>query len=200
MTAASHPGASTGITQNPDMPQPAEPHSPLMVLITGPMAAGKSTVAQQLAERIDMSVHLRGDAFRRMVVSGRAEMTETPSAEAMRQLLLRYRAARDAASLYFEAGFSVIYQDTIVGPVLDDVLIMFEHLPLRLIVLCPDQETIARRERSRSKAGYSNVSIPSLYAAFMDTPRVGLWIDNSDQRVAETVDQILGNLELALVR
>ena len=48
---------------------------PQIVLITGAMAAGKSSLAQALAERLPCSVHLRGDSFRRMIVSGRAEMT-----------------------------------------------------------------------------------------------------------------------------
>lgn len=43
-------------------------------LVTGIQAAGKSTVAQALAERLDRPVHVRGDIFRRMVVNGRAEM------------------------------------------------------------------------------------------------------------------------------
>ena len=36
-----------------------------VVLITGIQAAGKSTVAQELAERLPRSVHVRGDVFRR---------------------------------------------------------------------------------------------------------------------------------------
>ena len=48
-----------------------------IILITGNMAAGKSTVAQALAERLPMSVHLRGDRFRRMIVNGQAEMSNT---------------------------------------------------------------------------------------------------------------------------
>ena len=46
-----------------------------VVVITGIMASGKSTVAEALAKRFAKAVHLRGDIFRRMVVSGRAEMT-----------------------------------------------------------------------------------------------------------------------------
>ncbi|MFG1708780.1 AAA family ATPase [Nonomuraea sp. M3C6] len=70
-----------------------------VVLITGISAAGKSTVAQALAERLPRSAHVRGDTFRRMVVGGRAEMTPEPSDEAMRQLHLRYRIAANAADL-----------------------------------------------------------------------------------------------------
>lgn len=180
--------------------QPTEEHSPLLVLITGPMAAGKSTVTQGLAETFDRSIHLRGDVFRRMVISGREEMSAAPSAEAMRQLLLRYRAARDTACLYHQAGFNVFYQDTIVGIILEDVLDMYKDLPLHLVVLCPSEEVIGRRERSRSKTGYGNISIRSLYTALMETPRIGLWIDNSEQSVSGTVEHILDTLDAARIR
>lgn len=79
------------------MNSPAAPQAPLdwsvsraVVLVTGIQAAGKSTVAQLLAERLPRSVHVRGDLFRRMVVNDRAEMTPGPTDEALRQLRLRY--------------------------------------------------------------------------------------------------------------
>jgi dephospho-CoA kinase len=40
-------------------------------VITGVMAAGKSTVADLLARRFDRGVHVRGDVFRKMIVTGR---------------------------------------------------------------------------------------------------------------------------------
>jgi chloramphenicol 3-O-phosphotransferase len=49
-------------------------------LITGIQAAGKSSVAQALAERLaGPTVHVHGDTFRRWVINGRAEMTSDPS-------------------------------------------------------------------------------------------------------------------------
>lgn len=48
-------------------------------LITGIQAAGKSTVAQALAERLPRSAHVRGDTFRRFIIGGRAEMSPEPS-------------------------------------------------------------------------------------------------------------------------
>ncbi|SCL15341.1 Zeta toxin [Micromonospora rhizosphaerae] len=63
--------------------------TPAVVLITGIMAAGKSTVAELLAWRLPRSVHLRGDLFRRMVVSGREDMTAHPSEERVAEILAR---------------------------------------------------------------------------------------------------------------
>ena len=86
-----------------------------VIVITGIQAAGKSTVAQLLAESLPRSVHLRGDVFRKMIVSGRAGMTPDAPAEAVRQLRLRHRLTAAAADLYFEAGFTVVAQDVILG-------------------------------------------------------------------------------------
>ncbi|MGP3912869.1 AAA family ATPase [Nonomuraea sp. 10N515B] len=66
-------------------------HQQAVILITGIQAAGKSTIAQWLAQRLPRSVHVRGDLFRRMVINGRADMTPDPSEEAVRQLRLRHR-------------------------------------------------------------------------------------------------------------
>lgn len=49
--------------------------TPSIIVITGVMASGKSTVAQALAERLPNSVHLRGDVFRRMIVNGEAKIS-----------------------------------------------------------------------------------------------------------------------------
>ncbi|MFJ2642038.1 MULTISPECIES: AAA family ATPase [unclassified Streptomyces] len=54
-----------------------------VILVTGVMASGKSTVAQGLAERLPRSVHVRGDVFRRMVVSGRGTGWPAPIASAV---------------------------------------------------------------------------------------------------------------------
>ena len=72
-------------------------NQPSIILVTGIMASGKSTVAQAVAERLPKSVHLRGDLFRRLMVNGRAEMDFQLSAEALAQLNLRYDIATTVA-------------------------------------------------------------------------------------------------------
>jgi predicted kinase len=173
---------------------------PEVILITGNMAAGKSSVAQALAERLPQSVHLRGDIFRRMIVNGQAEMTATLSEEAERQLWLRYRLAAAAAKLYLQAGFTVVYQDIIIGPALAEVVAMYADHPLSVIVLCPRPEVIAAREAARAKMGYPNESTIHTFDRVLreQTSRIGYWLDSSDLTIPETVDRILHNLPLAL--
>ena len=165
-----------------------------IVLITGIPAAGKSTVADWLARRFERSVHVRADVFRRMVVTGRQEMTSTPSEGAWRQLRLRYRLAAQVADTYYEAGFSVVIQDVVIGPLLTSYVNGIRARPLVLVVLAPRPEVVARREAARTKVAYGDdaATIPALDAALrQETPRIGLWIDTSTQSPDETVDEII---------
>lgn len=156
------------------------------------MASGKSTVAQLLASKMKKGVHLRGDIFRKMIVSGRADMSAQPSEEAVRQLHLRYRLAADAAKTYYDNGFSVVLQDNYYGEELTRILSMLEDYPVKVIVLCPDVEAVKRREKMREKTGYTSFSVETLYANFMrETPRIGYWLDNSEQSPEQSVQDIL---------
>ena len=172
-----------------------------VILLTGVMAAGKSTVAQRLAERLPMSVHLRGDVFRRMIVNGRAEMEAGYSELAFEQLRLRYQLAAVTSDLYCAAGFSVVYQDVIIGPILREVVERLSaNQPLHVIILCPSPEVIAAREESREKTGYSTWTPEELdHELRTNTPRIGLWLDTSALSVEETVEIILARLDEALI-
>jgi hypothetical protein len=163
-----------------------------VVLITGIQAAGTSTVAQLLAERLPRSVHVRGDVFRRMVVKGRADMTPTPSDEAVRQLRLRYRLAAATADTYAGAGFTVVLQDIVLGSDLPGMVELIRARPVHVVVLAPAPAVAALRDGQRHKRAYgSSWTADQLDAELRATPRLGLWIDNSAQTPAETVDAIL---------
>lgn len=166
------------------------------------MAAGKSTVAQAIAERLPRAVHVHGDLFRRMVVAGREEMSAEPSDEALRQLELRYRLGRMVADEYVQAGFTAVVQDVLFGPGLPHYIAGFATTPVALVVLAPSADALRQRETERPKSGYGAEWDP----AAMDrnlretTPKIGLWLDTSEQTVAETVAEILTRLDEATVR
>lgn len=163
-----------------------------VVLITGIQAAGKSTVAQLLAERLPHSVHLRGDLFRRMLVNGRADMTPEPSDDAVRQLRLRYRLTAAVADDYFREGFTVVAQDVILGEHLADVVGLIRQRPLLVVVLAPQVNAVAARDAARTKNAYDEWTFSLLDRSLRnDTPRLGLWLDTSDQTPEETVDEII---------
>ena len=165
-------------------------------IVTGIMASGKSTIAQLLAKKANYSVHVRGDEFRRVIVSGRAEITMTPNEEANKQLLLRYKLAAQVAESYFAAGFTTIVQDNFLGKETNYFIDCFSLSPVYMITLCPSAQTVLTREASRGKTGYIHWDVQSLYEILInENPRIGLWIDSSNQTPEETVDEILARYE-----
>lgn len=168
-------------------------------LVTGIQAAGKSSVAQALAERLERSVHVRGDLFRRMVVNGRVDMGPAdPPAEAVRQLRLRYALAARVADGYADAGFTVVVQDIVIGGHLTDMVAAIRTRPCYVVVLAPRAEAVLERDRARQaargKLAYKpgDLSVVQLDARMRkETPHIGLWLDTSEQTVDETVEEIL---------
>ncbi|TVX93745.1 AAA family ATPase [Paenibacillus agilis] len=161
-------------------------------LITGVMASGKSTVAQLLAEKFERGVHVRGDTFRKMIVSGRVEMLPNTEEEAIRQLRLRYQIAANAADTYYEAGFNVVLQDVMIGPMLGEMVELIRNRPLYVIVLNPSEDAVAHRELARAKQGYGLWTIAELNCSLQEeTSKIGMWLDTTDLSAEETVEQIL---------
>jgi predicted kinase len=170
--------------------------TPSVFVITGAMASGKSTIAQLLAEQFERGVHLRGDTFRKMIVTGREEFLPNSSQEAIEQLQLRYQISASVADLYVKSGFTVVVQDIIVGPMLKEFIDSIVSSPVFLIVLSPNEKTIRQREESRGKTGYGLWTVTQLNQMLqVDTPKIGMWLDTSKLTPEETVEQILTRVE-----
>ncbi|MEO3978181.1 AAA family ATPase [Streptomyces sp. CAU 1734] len=173
-----------------------------VVLITGIMAAGKSTVAQALAERLPRAVHIRGDGFRRMIVSGRVEMGDEDEREALAQLRLRHRLSAQAADTCAQAGWTAVVQDIVIGPDLAAYAAMVRTRPFHVVVLAPSPATVQAREAARPKTGYGPGGwTPEVMDRILreGTPRTGLWLETTGQSPAETVDTVLSRLGEARV-
>jgi hypothetical protein len=73
---------------------------------------------------------------------------------------------------------------------------------LHLVVLAPRVDVLRAREAGRAKDAYDDeVVTPELLdrALREETPRVGLWLDTSEQTPEETVEEIVSRLPEALV-
>ena len=119
-----------------------------------------------------------------MIVAGRQEMTSDPTEEAWRQLRLRYNLGAHTADAYHDAGFAVVVQDVVIGSILAEYLSAIRSRPLVLVVLAPSPDVVATRESTRSKvayrAGFDDIAALN-QGLHRDTPRIGLWLDSSDQ-------------------
>ncbi len=174
---------------------------PKVIVVTGIMASGKSTVAQLLAEQFPRSVHVRGDWFRRIIVNGRAPMSPELSDDARAQLRMRHRLAAQAADAYAHEGFTVVVQDIVIGDLLAEFMSDIKSRPLALVVLAPNPAAVRLREAGRPKTGYvGGWTVDALDAWFRaTTPRWGLWLDTSHQSPSDTVREVLARLEEAVI-
>jgi hypothetical protein len=69
---------------------------------------------------------------------------------------------------------------------------LIRQRPLLVVVLAPRPEAIAAREAARGKNAYSQWTIALLDNGLRnETPRLGLWLDTSDQTPDDTINEIL---------
>lgn len=177
-------------------------------LIAGAPASGKSTVARILAQRFDPGAAVSGDAFRRAIVSGRVEPEPDAQGDlspaATEQLLLRYRIAAGVADAYAAAGITAVWQDVVLGPVLADAVAMIRARPFHVVVLAPPPDVLVTRNAARAvergKDAYTAWQAAQLDAALRETtPRLGLWLDTSEQTPEQTVDEVLRRSSEAMI-
>ena len=168
-----------------------------IVAVTGIQAAGKSTVARRLAGRFTRGVHIEADALQRMIVAGGVWVEEPgePVGEAAWQLRLRLKHMCLLAASFYEAGFSVVLDDIIMGERWEQLREDLAGYPLSLVVLAPAVDDVIARDRDRRKRTLGEAWARYLDDALRRTMTgVGLWIDTSALTVDETVDRIVQEL------
>lgn len=179
---------------------------PTAVLLTGIQAAGKSTVGRMLAQRLDRAAFIEGDDLWRMVIAGRADMTEPPTASALEQLHLRYEHGAMLSRSFVAHGFSAVHVDSAYGPAVTEIL---DQLTCRraLVVLRPTPEAVAEREAARGTGAYRGWldrgtlldAVRQFDAWLGETPPLGLWVDSTHQTPEQTVAWILEHWETAVL-
>jgi hypothetical protein len=161
------------------------------VVISGTQGAGKSTVAQRLAAASERGAWISADTLQRMIVAGgRWPEGRTPSDEALAQLRLRLKHACLLGMSFANAGFTAVIDDLVIGSRFDDLLADLAGQRFVFVMLTPRLEVVRQREAGRGTRLWE-------HWAWLDdeirhrTPRVGLWLDNSDQTPEETTAAIL---------
>src|SRR6266516_5710344 len=160
-------------------------YQPALIVVTGIMAAGKSTIAHLLAQRFERGVHVEADVLQRMIVSGGAWVSQPgePAGEAAQQLRLRLKHMCLLGRSFFEAGFTVVIDDIIMGDRWKHLQEELHGLPFSLVVLAPQVNVVAsQRDVNRSKDPQGHAWAAYLDRALHTTMAgIGLWIDTSEQ-------------------
>jgi len=186
------PGPSSGLSRS------LIDNQPTLIVVTGIMAAGKSTIARLLAQRFARGVHVPADMLQQMIVSGGEWVKEPgePSGEEAQQLRLRLKHMCLLGRSFLEAGFTVVLDDIILGERWQHLQADLQGVPFSLIVLAPRVDVVAKLR----DPGRAMPLIGEEWAKYLDhvlrttMDGCGFWIDNSEQTPEETVHQILQSL------
>jgi adenylate kinase family enzyme len=135
-----------------------------LIVVTGPPGAGKTTVAQVLARRFDLSALVTGDAFFAMIDRGYIDpWTEA----AQRQNEVVIAAAAAAAGRMAQGGYTVVF-DGVIGPwFLETFLAATGLRQVHYVMLLPPEHVCLERVRSRVGHGFTDPAATShMYSEF----------------------------------
>ncbi len=166
-------------------------------IITGAPGAGKTSIARQLAQRFDLSLHIPTDELRSWVITGRVEPIPILTPPAIEQLRLAREVVSSMTSLYHDHGYTVIIDDVLSSGDIQALFTQFDQTMLHKIFLCPSFEHVLARNQQRypkfDLAKWQPI-IATLYQDLyrQNTPEAG-WIvlDSSSWSIEQTVDAIL---------
>ena len=168
-----------------------------MFVISGTQGAGKTTVSSLLARRFQRGVHVSGDTLQKMIVSGRewpvssqTTVNDDMDGEAVRQLRLRLHNMCLLGRSFFEAGFTVVLDDIVVGYRLAELRADLAGVDFMFVMLTPSIETVRERERQRGTELWREWEWLT-ESIEPTTSHIGLWLDTSAQTADETVDEIM---------
>ena len=168
---------------------------PPIIWISGPPAAGKSTLCELLLKEFERGLHLRVDDLRSWVVQGFADSVPWTD-ETERQFRIAEAAACDVAGRYQDAGFAVAVDHCRNLPTLESAIAA--HLSGRRIVkfcLMPELETNLQRNAMRTNKPFGADHLVETIEYTNKSYRTSIpdgWIviDNTALSVKETVAQV----------
>ena len=167
-----------------------------LYLITGPAGVGKSTISKRIAESLEKSVLLEGDAFYHHVVGGYVQAWKEGN-----HLDIFWKVCIDAINNYLNAGYDVVFNYIIAKEKYYELMEIWKEVNVKFIVLLVDEDTILERDKERPIDCQMKERCIVLLNQFKDynyNKKYILYTDNLS--INDTVNEIIDNDRFLLIK
>ncbi len=173
---------------------------PVILLLNGPGGAGKSTVSQLVAKKLENCAVIDADVIRNMVVSG---FINPFLAEGVDQYTLGMHNTAQLARSFYDAGYSVVVDGGATRKKYLDIYYDKLHgANLVNILLLPSNESLVKRDAGRQgKAHLGEEKITwlhDLFGSWYEEEKRWKVLDNTNLTPEETASALFE--ELAVVK
>ncbi len=170
-------------------------------IISGVPAAGKTNTSKALAKTFPKAAVVSRDELQAQIISGNVWPDGRPTFEADLQIDMNVRNQCALANSYLSHGFVPICDDVVSKKQLNIYLSELKTAAVYLVTLNPSYTVVTQRDAGRPPDDrFGNPERWRLLYRYIETLNgVGLWFDNSNMTVQQSVGYILDNKTKCLV-
>lgn len=165
----------------------------MLIILSGPPGAGKSTVAEILAKKFPRSVQFSNDTIRHFIKNGYVAPWES-SEESKIQLKLADDISKVVVEKYIDSGYTVVLDGVFFDEDVNEYQKLFHDI--HSFILLPPIEILKERDDTREKDRRVPHRVEPSHINFSSKEHKLLQVlDNSNQTPEETADLIFSKLK-----